>query len=1247
MESALGYGAGTPFDFLAGGGEMGERIRALDWSQTPLGPADQWPQSLRTAVRIALNSRYPMFVWWGPQLTKFYNDAYIPILGARHPEALGMAASDIWREIWDVLGPQVEGVMQRGESTWNSQALLVMERNGYTEETYFTFSYSPIPNDDDGIGGVFCVCTEDTAQVLGQRRVLTLRELATAGSEGAGADEACQLAARALDGNRHDVPFALFYLLDAEGASARLSAATGLEPGTAMSPAVIEFGSGGEDPWDLAKSLSSDSESIRLESNIPPDRLPGGPWPESARSAAILRIEHSGSALPWGFIVAGVSPRRAFDDDYRGFLGLLANSVATAVSNAKAREEERNRSEALAELDRAKTTFFSNISHEFRTPLTLMLGPLEELLSRADGELPAADREHLRLVHRNGLRLLRLVNTLLDFSRLEAGRLEAIFEPTDLAAYTADLASAFRSAVEAAGLTFNVTTEPLGEMLYVDRSLWEKVVLNLLSNAFKFTLEGGIDVTLVRAGDAAQLTVRDTGVGIPEHELPRLFERFHRIQGQASRSHEGTGIGLALVEELVKLQGGSISVESEPGRGTAFTVKIPFGAAHLPPEKLRTSSENGRGVSGRTTTVVDEARQWEATLPPSRPDGEPEQLLGRVLLVDDNSDMREYVHGLLVREFEVFTARDGIEALELLRREPIDLVLTDVMMPRLDGIGLLKLIREDRRLVGLPVILLSARAGEEAEVEGIRAGADDYLVKPFSALELTTRVRAHLTLSLGRREAQERVSAILESMGDAFFHLDSEYRVTFVNENQERLTRTRRADTLGRHYGEVWPEAAEPGNAFELEFRRVMESRVPVHFTEFFEPLDRWLEADVYPTPDGGISVFYRDVTEAVRAREAARASEERLALALAIAQIGTFDIDLRTDQVHVNDRGREIYGWSPEQSLTFSFVQSHFHDDDRAWVVQRVGEAMAPEGSGEFEVEQRIVRTDGEVRWIRVRGRGVGSSRAERGERTRCVGTYVDITEARVAEDALRESEARYRELSEELEVRVDERTAELKAAITELEGFTYSVSHDLRAPLRNIIGRANLLAEDLGADLTPEVMAHLTKIEGSAKKLGYLVDDLLEYSRLGRREIVRHDVNLSDLATRVVGALAPETAAKGSVEVQPGLHGQGDEQLLAMVLENLIENALKYSKPDVPNKVFVGREENVFFVRDSGIGFAMEYAERIFQPFERLHRAEGAYRGSGIGLANVRRIIERHGGQVWAESEPGKGSRFCFTLP
>jgi signal transduction histidine kinase len=751
--------------FLSGGGEMGARMRAFDWSSSPVGPAADWPQSLKTAVSICIGSRYPIVIWWGnPEYTMFYNDGYIPVLGVtKHPGWLGRSGRDCWKEIWSTVGPMLESVFATGEATWSEDLLLVMERNIPREENYFTFSYSPIRGDDGKIPGIFCACYESTGQVIGERRLQTLRDLGRTVIEVRSATEACEAAARTLEANPYDVPFALIYVLDENAQQAKLVATAGLKDGAHSIPKTVSLMNGSDNAkWPFREVFETGKGEIVSDLTTRFGSLPGGPWPEPSEAAFVLPIVAPGVLKPTGFLVGGLSPRRVVDADYRSFFDLIAGHVGTAMANARAYQEERKRAEALAEIDRAKTAFFSNVSHEFRTPLTLMLGPLEEAL-RVEALLPAV-RDRLDVAHRNSIRLLKLVNTLLDFSRIEAGRMDAVYESVDLCTLTEQLASVFRSAIETAGINLVVDCAPLKTPVYVDRQMWEKIVFNLLSNAFKFTFEGEIKVTLREDEGRVVLAVSDTGTGIPEEELQHLFERFHRVKGARGRSYEGSGIGLALVQELVKLHSGTVSVESKLERGTTFTVTIPTGTAHLPAERLGGARTLG-STSLRGDAYVDEAAKWMPVdghgFETSSASSDVTQKRPRILLADDNGDMRDYVRRLLSDKYEVETVADGEAALQSARAKEFDLVLSDVMMPKLDGFGLLQALRSEERTHTLPVILLSARAGEESRVEGMGAGADDYLVKPFSARELLARVEAHLNLQRERRRSEEKLEELM------------------------------------------------------------------------------------------------------------------------------------------------------------------------------------------------------------------------------------------------------------------------------------------------------------------------------------------------------------------------------------------------------------------------------------------------------------------------------------------------------
>jgi signal transduction histidine kinase/serine phosphatase RsbU (regulator of sigma subunit)/DNA-binding NarL/FixJ family response regulator len=741
-------------------GEMAARIDAFDWSTTPLGARDNWSPALVTTLDVALASRFPMILWWGPELVLLYNDAYAPMLGAKHPGALGQpgVSPQAWGEpeIRSVIEPMLRGVLEHGDATWSEDQMLELDRRGFLEETYFTWSYSPV-REHGAIVGVFTAVSETTGTVIHARRLRVLSDLTAATFDAPSAADACCRASEVLVGDRFDIPFHSIHLCDDD--ATRSVAAAGIDgfgdadaewlaARAGSGPVVVDVGTRG---WQVQHAV----------------------WPEPGTRAVVLPLSGAGEQRRLGFACFGTSPRLALDDDYLAFLELIATRIASAIADARALEDERRRAAAVAELERSKTVFFSTVSHEFRTPLTLMLGPLEDALGDPDAPLPPAQRERVEHARANGLRMLKLVNSLLDFSRVEAGRLRTTAEPADLALLTADLVSVFESAFASAGLHLDVEIDPIEGLFDVDVEMWETIVFNLLSNALKYTQRGGARVTLQRHDGVVEFCVADTGVGIAAGEIERIFDRFYRSQNVAGRSMEGTGIGLALVRELARLHGGDVSVESAPGAGAAFTVSVPFRVSDV----AATEARSQPAPSVRAQSFLEEARRW-------LPDAEPLDLrraddgdgtsaaaspLPRVLVVDDNADMRRYLRQVLAPAFDVMLAANGGDAIAAAKRERPDVVVSDIMMPVLDGVALTQALRSDPSLDDVPVLLLSARAGAASSVDAFAGGADDYLVKPFSARELVARVQALLDAS--RRNArtverEQRRRAMTEVVAD-------------------------------------------------------------------------------------------------------------------------------------------------------------------------------------------------------------------------------------------------------------------------------------------------------------------------------------------------------------------------------------------------------------------------------------------------------------------------------------------------
>jgi len=1110
-------------EFLAGGGETGARMRALDWSKTPLGPVTAWPQSLKTIVRVMLDSRYAMWMLWGPDLTFFCNDAYLPTVGMKRDWVLGARSDKVWEEIWPDIGPRIQRVLSEGRATWDEGLPLFLERYGYPEESYHTFSYSPIYDDASRIAGMLCVVTEVTERVIGERRLRVLRDLA-ASPRAETTEDACKRLIGVLADNPLDVAFASLYVFDQSHERLILSSHFGSLPERLL-PAQID-GADRAGPWPIGQAIESGApQVVELLASGAESIITSPLWQDRVHQAMILPVKQ-GSSTSIAVLIAGVSPRRPLDDAYRGFFDLLVRQCAAAIADAQSYEAERARTEALAEVDRAKTAFFSNVSHEFRTPLTLLLGPLEEAQRKPAQGLSG---EALDSAHRNALRLLKLVNSLLDFSRIEAGRVQADYVPTDLAVTTRELASVFRSAMERASLRYSVTCDALPESVFVDREMWEKIVLNLLSNAFKYTFAGEIRVEL-RARDAfAELVVADTGTGIPSEALPQLFNRFYRVPGANGRTHEGSGIGLSLVRELVQLHAGEIDVESTVGRGSIFRVRIPFGTAHLPSTQVSaagTGSVNMRSAQG----FVEEAERWLPelasleqsgrflALAPPAPSAAASDRLDKptVLLVDDNRDMREYVTRLLQSRFLVVCAQDGRHALDLLDADlRPDLVLSDVMMPRLDGFGLLKALRARPLTDTTPVIFLSARAGEEARIEGFDVGADDYLIKPFSARELITRIDTHIRLSRLRRAASEQI-----------------------------------------------------------------------------------------------------------------KMSEERLRIAIDEAGMGTWDLDLRSQELRWSRSHYTLLGLVPDESnlASYEMWRGRVHPADIARVEAAI--SASRDTRSLYSQEYRIVRADtGAVRWLRVLGRFLYDAA---GLPVRNVGVVFDDTDRKTAEIALREADQRK-------------------------DVFLATLAHELRNPLAPIRNAAQMLnAPKLGSE---QLQWARSVIQRQVKHMALLLDDLLDVARItqGKLDLKKQRITLNGIIDSAVEAVRPLLDSKShqftvTLPSQP-VTLDADPLRLSQVIGNLLTNAAKYTDAGghITLSGLIDNGTLSLSIRDNGIGIPAESLSGIFEMFSQVEgataRSEG---GLGIGLALVSGLVELHGGTVVAKSGGlGQGSEFIVQLP
>lgn len=1137
------------------GTERGRIVYGHDWSCTPLGPRANWPASLTSIVRMMVNSRYQMWMGWGPELIFLFNDAYRPTLGVKQDWALGQPARLVWAEIWPDIGPLIDHVMRTGEATYSEAMLLLLERSGFPEETYHTFSYSPLFDDDGAIAGLFCVVVEETDRVINDRRLDTLRHLAA----GAGAKTEADLFKvidRELSRNLADLPFAFTYVFDDDRTGARLVAQSGL---VSDDPAVLS----GE-IWPVAGVLAEAETVIIDDLGTRLAGLPHGVWDRPpARALLVPILQQAQGKVAAGFMVIGLNPYRALDAAYRGFINLLAGQIAAGLASARAFEAERRQAAALAALDRAKTMFFSNVSHEFRTPLTLMLAPLEDALATTEGAL----QRQLLLAHRNGVRLLRLVNNLLDFSRIEAGRAQARFVPTDLTLFSAEIASSFRAAMERAGLTLTIETAPLPEPVYLDRDMWEKILFNLLSNAFKFTHEGGVTLRVMTTADrrGALVSVCDTGIGVEPHEVPRLFERFHRIEGAHGRSIEGSGIGLALVQELVRQHGGDIAATSTPGVGTCFTVQLRFGSTHLPPDRVMP----GEALTGLTNAAmfIEEATRWlpaddAITEGPVEPDLSVRASSGQhIILADDNADMRDYLRRLLTAQgYTVTAAGDGAAALEAARAAPPDLILSDVMMPQLDGFGLLRAVRGDKALASTPVVLLSARAGEEAKIEGLDAGADDYLTKPFAARELLARVATNIQMARIRREAAREVMR-----------------------SEQRLVMTR-----------------------------------------------------------------------------------ERLDIALSTGRVAIFDLDIESGSTMAFGALVTFFG-VPEAvaaaGLPIDAFLAAIDPSDRARVTDALAAAIAANTA--FEAEYRINGGDA-PKWVTARG----TIQIDRSGGRRLVGAIIDISDEKIAQDALLEQSMALEALNLTLEDRINTAVAErlqVEEALRQAQKMeavgqlTGGVAHDFNNLLTVILGGLDTIRRR-GPQDNPRVTRALDLATQGAQRAATLTARLLAFSRRQPLDPKPLDLNLvvrdsTELLHRTLGETIELETVLGArlwpVEI--------DQNQLESAILNLAVNArdamagkgkltietsntmLDDSYTATDSEVVPGQYASVS-ISDTGSGMTAETLSRVFEPF---YTTKEVGKGTGLGLSMVYGFVKQSAGHITIYSEPGEGTTVRLYFP
>ncbi|KAI8619659.1 hypothetical protein BC830DRAFT_1103147 [Chytriomyces sp. MP71] len=797
------------------GGIMGDLVRNHDWSLTApeLGPFQAWPSSLKTAASIVLSSKIQALLLWGPDLRIMaYSDNCIPTFAAKvcifflspissrpliiitsrvllrlqHPSMLGGSYKVVFREVWPFIQDRVLKTKNEGVTVYVEDRLYKLFRRGFLESCFFTVTTTPVLAESGHFEGVITWSIETTTKSLSNRRVSFLRDLGIAMIGAPNRKGLWDEFDRFVKERNEDLAFAVTYLKREDGTLARSEASIGT--GSYAFPDTLDPADTNGDPSFISSRIRESWNNRKVIEIVPPEASSE----HKNGVVLVIPITTNNDETP-ALLVVGTNSSLAFDQAYTEFVQMIQHEVSMAYVNIKSLETAKAQAQALMELDKAKTSFFMSMSHELRTPLGLIIGPVEDCLIDPDFALTENQSMQLELVRKNSVRLLKLVNSLLDIGRLNSGCMKAVFRPIDVSEKTGQYFSMFQSAIEKAGLKYLTEIENVDpNVVFLDEEMWQKIIFNLLGNAIKFTLKGHIKGALRLCPDKKfiEFSVEDTGVGIPDNQIAKVFDQFQRVEYTGGRSFGGSGIGLALVNDLVKFHGGSISLQSTVNVGTTFTVRIPVGKQHLPQDQVgfRAASEETLTRPNQHTIKNMNAYLEEAMgfvhsenadnignggASPCHPkSGKRKSIIlsavrddsNAIFLVDDNADMRKYLGRILSRYWSIVeTFENGKLALEAMKRVLPSLVVSDVLMPIMDGLTMIKEMKSRERLSRIPVILMSgAASGEPHKLSGFENGADEFLVTTQNYSQQALSATTFKEKPVNSRELVVKIKLLLE-----------------------------------------------------------------------------------------------------------------------------------------------------------------------------------------------------------------------------------------------------------------------------------------------------------------------------------------------------------------------------------------------------------------------------------------------------------------------------------------------------
>ncbi|RIB10549.1 hypothetical protein C2G38_2205784 [Gigaspora rosea] len=1264
-----------------------------DWSSTVLGPIDSWDPALKNALNLCLHSAFPAYLCIYPDWISIYNLAWNPLfkLKSSCQQALGKSFRETWPELYDIFNSQFE--RKSGKGIFFKDVCYSLERDGFAEDGFFNHTISPVIQSDGSVCAIHAMGIETTQKVLNARRLKILNELGRRICEVTSLENACQIIKKVLSNNNADIPYALIYFVDHKSDSgsdysiARLMATTfDYDDKTGWKfpdylPETLKI-------IDLAKDANKIYDTyIELKRyNATYSFLKCDSWPISLLlkegghikvllkddSQAVLLLTkifiREGQELSV-ILICGINPRCTLDEKYMEFLKLTLSHMNTFLLHAKTIEEEKMRSKVLADLNRQKVLFFQGISHELKTPLTLMLSPLDDIITTCPKETPMMS--HLQLIRRNSHRLLKLINSLLQFSNIEAVKLKVDYRETNIAEFTQELVSNFKNMAETLGLeyvidipssdkfnqamggkiyldhdmyetiVFNLCSNALkhtwngrvtirlyldykdnkkmvvleisdtdkfnqamGDKIYLDHDIYETIVFNLCSNALKHTWNGRVTIRLYLdykdSKKMVVLEVSDTGVGIPEIALPNLFQRFYRVESQNSRSHEGTGIGLALVKEFITCHGGDITVTSVVNQGTTFKCWFPIGYEHLSTNQItnQISFENpivsGRELYNNRQLYLEESFQWIINntqneiidkLSIDDQDMDIDKILAddivshdstanekkyQILLVDDN-DMRDYL-AVILKEFDVFRACDGQDAIQVLKKlkKLPDLILSDVMMPNMNGYELLDLLRSNVKTQLIPVILLSAKADEDCKVEGLDRGADDYLVKPFSAQELITRIRTNIELSIFRRKIsfqqskQEETKQLLLSISNKILSgLDlNETLLNIVKEIHHRLPIERIFIVTNDRSG------------FKNKIVALYEDQKNI-------------------TPMTNQSIKLNDVIK----------DKSQTLANLQKSLDNNPGIDVFLD-VYCDNFCKNVSLLSAEISLDnicWGWIKVH-RSPNSVWL------------DSEIELLQQI------------------SNQISLGI------TYAYMLEKNAAN---------------EIKIKTAEAASRAKSQILA------NTSHELRTPLGAIIG---ILSSFDSTNLTTEQKEMINIMSCGSDIVLSIVNDILDVAKLEAQKITLMNTtfDLLELFESTIESFGKKAGTKSielivncKVDMLPRYIKSDPERIkftnmgkIVVTISMQLSDVVDKDKNKQTYGQIIKKGNLLVELYDTGIGINPEYINYAWQSYSQndMSMTKRQY-GTGLGLSICKSLVEINGGEINVESHLGRGSKFLFT--